>query len=130
MAVTVISKIKQKNAADFAIIDDIDINGGLRIVDDITARDNIPESRRKDGMLVKVISDGETYELQNDLTTWLVWAPGTAAPEVLIYATQVSLLASTPSAGKLGFAQDTDNTYVRTTSGWEPVNSTVDGGVF
>lgn len=130
MAVTVISKIKQKNAADFAIVDDIDINGGLRVVDTILARDNIPESRRKIGMLVKVIADGETYELQGDMSTWLLWAPGAAAPEVLIYPTQAGLLASTPSAGKLGFAQDTDNTYIRTTSGWEPVNSTVDGGMF
>lgn len=130
MAVTVISKIKQKNAADFAIVDDIDINGGLRVVDTISDRDNIPESRRKGGMLVKVVSDGETYELQNDLITWLVWAPGTAAPEILIYPTQAALLVSTPSVGKLGFAQDTDNTYIRTTSGWEPVNSTVDGGMF
>ena len=130
MAVTVISKIKQKNAADFAIIDDIDINGGLRVVATTTDRDNIPESRRKEGMLVKVVSDGETYELQNDMITWLVWNPGAATPEVLIYATQAALLADTPSAGKLGFAQDTDNTYVRTTFGWEPVNSTVDGGMF
>ena len=130
MAVTVISKIKQKNAADFAIIDDIDINGGLRVVATTTDRDNIPESRRKEGMLVKVISDGETYELQNDMITWLVWNPGAATPEVLIYATHAALLADTPSAGKLGFAQDTDNTYVRTTFGWEPVNSTVDGGMF
>ena len=130
MAVTVISKIKQKNAADCAIIDDIDINGGLRVVATTTDRDNIPESRRKEGMLVKVVSDGETYELQNDMITWLVWNPGAATPEVLIYATQAALLADTPSAGKLGFAQDTDNTYVRTTFGWEPVNSTVDGGMF
>lgn len=130
MPVTVISKIKQKNNSDFAIFDDIDMYGGLRIVANSTERDAIPDSRRKEGMLVRMQDDGIVYELEGDLTTWTVWS-GTSAPEILIYATESALLADSPTSGKIGFAEDTDTAFVRAASTWNQINNTdVDGGAF
>lgn len=44
--------------------------GGYRSVEDIAARNAIPIERRKAGMLVKITSTGEVFELGADLTTW------------------------------------------------------------
>lgn len=45
-----------------------DIAGGLHHVADITARDALPDNRRKLGVLVYVISENRYYTLVNDIT--------------------------------------------------------------
>jgi hypothetical protein len=57
MAVEVISQIKQKNGLDFPIVDSNDLKGGLYSVQDQTELNNIPDVRKKEGMLVYVIDD-------------------------------------------------------------------------
>ena len=44
--------------------------GGYRSVADATERDAIPALRRDAGMLVLTISDGVTWRLDANLTTW------------------------------------------------------------
>lgn len=50
--------------------------GGYRSVAGTADRDAIPQQRRKAGMLVKVLEDGVTYELDSDLVTWKVFSTG------------------------------------------------------
>lgn len=50
--------------------------GGYRSVAGTADRDAIPPQRRKAGMLVKVLDDGVTYELAEDLKTWNVFSAG------------------------------------------------------
>jgi len=50
--------------------------GGFRAVADTTARDAIPDERRTEGMLVYVVADATTYQLEADLTTWDTYSPG------------------------------------------------------
>jgi hypothetical protein len=47
----------------FPIVADTDAKGGLRVVADITERNDIPLLRQTVGMLVYVVSDGKTYRL-------------------------------------------------------------------
>ncbi len=68
MSIKVISKIKPKNNGQFPVVEDADIEGGLRIVDTLTDRDNIPTLSRKAGMLVKVNETGLTYTLSGGVT--------------------------------------------------------------
>jgi hypothetical protein len=44
--------------------------GGYRSVADASERDAIPALRREAGMLVMTISDGVTWRLDANLTTW------------------------------------------------------------
>lgn len=68
MAVEVISQIKQKNGLEFPIVDSNDIKGGLYSVQDLTELQNIPEIRRKEGMLVYVINGTpHWYQLLNGI---------------------------------------------------------------
>ena len=46
--------------------------GGLVEAVDITARDAIPSQRRRAGMLCFVDANSSYYQLQEDLTTWLI----------------------------------------------------------
>jgi hypothetical protein len=72
MPIEVISKLKAKNNGQFALLDDIDLKGGYRIVDNLTERNNISADKRKAGMKVAVISTDIVYKLNDDLTTWCV----------------------------------------------------------
>lgn len=78
MAVLIIDKLKQKNDADFAIVDSSDVQGGHHEVADNTARDALPASLRTHGMMVFVQSSGLTYVLGADLTTWTEFTSGGA----------------------------------------------------
>lgn len=48
--------------------------GGLRTVADNTERDAISADRREAGMLVYSIGAGVTYQLDTDLTTWIIFS--------------------------------------------------------
>lgn len=66
MAVEVISEIVQKNNQDFPVADSNNLRGGFYSVNSIQDRDNIPISRRKEGMLCYVIDQKEYYRLEGD----------------------------------------------------------------
>lgn len=73
----------------YAVTEDTYARGGFRPVADLTARDAIPAPRRKEGMLVRVNSDGSLWALGTDLTTWSPAAFG-AAPSTVIAAEAIS----------------------------------------
>ena len=52
----------------FPLLVDTDLKGGYRAVADITARDAIGASSRKEGMLVRVLSTLELFTLGPGLT--------------------------------------------------------------
>ena len=54
MSIEIIDTLSQKNGGDFAIVDSNDIAGGYYQVETEEEMHAIPESRRKDGMLVHV----------------------------------------------------------------------------
>lgn len=54
----------------FGTTDDTFVVGGFKVVATTTIRDAIPASRRKEGMEVKCLDTGLTYQLGSDLTTW------------------------------------------------------------
>ena len=61
--------IAPKDTADtYALQDERFNRGGYRTVADTTERDNITEDRRKEGMLVKVLSTDEFWTLKGGIT--------------------------------------------------------------
>ena len=69
MPIPLIAEIVPK-AAGFALLDDANLRGSFRIVNNLTERNAIATDFRKSGMLVWVISTDVMYQLQPDLTTW------------------------------------------------------------
>lgn len=59
----------------YAVIDPIYGIDGLRSVADLTERNNITTQRRRHGMLVFVRSNGNYYQLESDLTSWVDLGP-------------------------------------------------------
>lgn len=72
MPIQLIAELNPKNNADFALLDDMYLRGGFHIVDNLTTRNAIPTDRRKHGMKVFVQTTDIVYELQSDLTTWII----------------------------------------------------------
>src|SRR5882724_5558265 len=70
--VGITGKIVPLNAGAFPVFEDINGQGGLRTVADITARNAVSANALfcKEGMLVYVQSTQCIYELAADLTTW------------------------------------------------------------
>ena len=54
--------------------------GGYRSVADTTERDGIPQPRREAGMLVLTLSDGKTWKLSADLSSWSEFASASTDP--------------------------------------------------
>lgn len=69
--------IEPTSWGEFPVVKSEHVKGGLHTVDDITARNAIPEKRRSLGMLVYVDSENKTYQLRceiadiNDNTKWV-----------------------------------------------------------
>jgi len=123
MAITVIDIIKAKNAGSFPVVEDIDQLGGLRVVANITARDAIPSSKRKEGMWVVVVSDGKTYNLIGGVGN-ANWVEKVFGGGVTVYATEVALLAAIPANSTIGYATDTNTFWYRRAGAWSKASST------
>ena len=91
MPVELISKIKPKTsgggAGEFPMVEDIDLEGGYQIRNDVADRDSIYTLNRKEGMLVFTIVEQTTWRLLGDLLTWVaveqsvqLEQPGAARP--------------------------------------------------
>jgi hypothetical protein len=80
MSTPVDTTFVRRNNGNFPIVDDGDVGGGYHVVPDAATRDAILSNLRKAGMLVLVQADGTPpgtlYQLQADLTTWLVFSGG------------------------------------------------------
>jgi hypothetical protein len=57
-----------ESLGDFPIVEDIDFKGGYRAVADVTARNAIPASARKVGMLVRTVATNEVWVLGPGIT--------------------------------------------------------------
>lgn len=68
MTTSIISKLAPKNSGAFPTHSDIHTEGGFQVRADTTDRDNIPTLNRKEGMWVKVQSDGKVYTLSGGIT--------------------------------------------------------------
>jgi hypothetical protein len=68
MSINVIGKLKPQNNGSFPVVEDIDIQGGLQVRNNLTDRDSIPALTRKAGMLVYCRSDLTYYQLGAGLT--------------------------------------------------------------
>lgn len=84
MAIRVIDTIKPKNDADFAIVEDINLKGGLSVVANATARDAITTNHRKAGMIVVTQDDAKVWQLDAGLTTWTERDPANTDDSKLI----------------------------------------------
>ena len=78
MPIPLIAEIVPKNSGAFALLDDANIRGGFRIVNNLTERNAIPPDKRKARMPVCVISTDTIYRLNTDLLTWSVDAAFTS----------------------------------------------------
>lgn len=70
MPLDIFAKLQIKNNATLPIADATQIKGSWLSVADVTARNNINAATRVSGMRVHTVSDGKTYVLLSDLTTW------------------------------------------------------------
>ncbi|MDW9491680.1 hypothetical protein [Sinorhizobium meliloti] len=76
---------------EYPVIDPVYGIGGLREVPDLTARDAIPELRRRAGMLVVTQSDLKTWQLQGDLATWTEYNTGGGSSSPTNFEIELSL---------------------------------------
>lgn len=72
MPISLIAELIPKNSALFALLDDQYLRGSFRVSGTLSERNSIPVDKRKHGMKVFVQSTDLVYELQSDLTTWII----------------------------------------------------------
>ena len=72
MSIPLIAEIVPKNNGQFALLDDTNIRGGFRIIDNLTILHAIPSDKRKQGMMAFVVSEDVMYSLESDLATWTI----------------------------------------------------------
>lgn len=113
MSIELISTIKPKNNGAFAIADNFDIKGGIKVVANEAELSTITAARREYGMLVFSNADGYFYQLQSDLTTW------THKPDIF-FSTGGKLGGNDVLVAPLGASQDGYAlTWVDANSRWE-----------
>ena len=66
--IQIVGKIDTRNGLEYPVLDESDVTGGYKSVADSTERNDIPASRRKEGMLVKEISTSKFYTLIGGIT--------------------------------------------------------------
>lgn len=70
MAIQIASFLIPKNGNLWFLLEDKFIKGGLQVAATNDDRDAIPDTNRKQGMLVVVQADGKVWSLQEDMLTW------------------------------------------------------------
>lgn len=80
MAIEIIDTLKQKNNGTFGLVDSNDIIGGFYQTDNITERNSIPLSRRKEGMFCWVKEEKKVFQLVDGLTNecWIEFKSGSS----------------------------------------------------
>ena len=68
MPIELIDVIKPKNAGDFPMVEDENLQGSFRAVTTVAERDAITDSHRKEGMRVRISSERRSYELSGGIT--------------------------------------------------------------
>ena len=76
MPLEIDQQIIRRNDADFKLLDDRDITGGLHTVASVAERNQILPNQRKVGMLVAVQATNTMYQLAPDLIIWNVFSAG------------------------------------------------------
>lgn len=116
-SVTITGFIAPTDTSDtYPVIDPVYGIDGLRSVADTTARNSVPDDRRRYGMIVFTQSDGKYWKLQNSPwsgtnTDWVEFTLATSS--AVIYRT--SFTNSTLSAGLLFVSHSIGQKYVQVT---------------
>jgi hypothetical protein len=76
MAIQVASFIVPKNNNTWYVLEDKYLKGGLRVVANVTERNNIDSLSRKAAMLVITQDDKKVWQLNADLSTWTEFKVG------------------------------------------------------
>ena len=67
MAVALTDKLEPKYGTDtYALLEDIHLQGGFRVVTNTTEMNGITEQRKKEGMFVYNLEDKKLYTLKNN----------------------------------------------------------------
>lgn len=103
----------------YAVTDETYNRGGYRTVADLTARDAITTDRRKEGMLVRVISTGETYVLVGGIlnTDWTLLTLN-ASQSLQILAVNENDTTPNPGAPTLVWSSLTGSLLVWNGTAW------------
>ena len=116
-----------KPSGDFGLVEDTYLIGGMRAVPDADARDSIPQSRKKEGMIVYVIQDNKFYQLNSD-NKWDELSIGSSDSssdsnsdsdsdsdtKYVVVDTYSDLNDTDADTGTVGYVIDEDNFYVYT----------------
>lgn len=70
MSIELITEIRPKNGAQFAILDDQFIRGGFHTAATLSERNSLPQDLRKVGMKIYVQSTDQVFTLGSDLVSW------------------------------------------------------------
>lgn len=108
MPIELISTIVPKNNQDFATHEAQYGKGGWHTADNAFALQMIPAKRRVAGMAVRVVGEGKTYVLNEDLVTWELFVGGDGVQEA-------------PLDGK---------GYVRKDGAWIVIEDFLDDGIY
>lgn len=108
--------------------------GGLKSVQNLQERNNIPEERREEGMMVYVVNNKKVYGLLNGITNndWVdanILIGGENAGQIVVTISE----PEDPSAGTLWLHPEEGNLYYRdigNTQWVQYVPPLVDGGEF
>jgi hypothetical protein len=121
------SQLVRRNGANFILINDADIGGGLRVVADASARDNIPSSMLKVGMQVVVQTPGPARFYELTQLSPLVWTEGLRV--VREYANLAAFPAPGTVPGRLAWDVATSALWVSAEGLWQPVGGGGGGGL-
>ena len=94
MSIDLIDIIKQKNSAQFPLLEDTDLLGGMRVVADVAARSLIPLSYKKVGMFVWTVSTSQLWWLSSLPDSWTEFTGGGGGTSDRVIDT---LITSTPT---------------------------------
>lgn len=70
MPINIASYLLPRAGNTYALLEDVYLKGGFRLVGDLSERNAIDPSALKEGMWVVTKTDGKIYVLSADLTTW------------------------------------------------------------
>lgn len=126
MGIELISEIVQKNNQDFPLLDANNIRGGFYQVNTIEERDNIPDKRKKEGMLCFVKTDDtkiHTYQWSDG--KWNKAKMGSGGVEVVETRNQLSSIPGL-DIGQLAYIKDEDVIVIyNKDTHWDSVNKMI-----
>lgn len=117
MAIEVISEIVPKNNGKFSIVDTNNVRGGLHSVNNVEDLTNIPDSNKKEGMMVYV-KNGTTHWYQLINNNWQIFKFDQPNASGFYVVQSVSDLEYYKKTGYVVYVKDMANTYLYDGTDW------------